>query len=149
MTEIGFYHLQRTPLVQALPRLLDKAVAAGHRVVVKAPDVAAVQRLDVALWTYNPQSFLPHGTDRDGFADQQPIYLTSGEENPNAAGLLVLIGGAESAAIGTYTRCLDLFDGADPAEVDAARRRWRVQQAAGHSLTYWQQNDAGGWGKKA
>lgn len=149
MTEIGFYHLQRTPLTQALPRLLDKAVAAGHRIVVKAPDEAAVEALDVALWTYNPQSFLPHGTAKDGFADQQPVYLTSGDENPNGAGLLVLIGGTGSDAIDRYTRCLDLFDGANTDEVEAARRRWKAYQAAGHALTYWQQNEAGGWGKKA
>ena len=38
-------------------------------------------------------------------------------------------------------------DWPDPAAVEAARDRWRNAQAAGHSLTYWQQTEAG-WEKK-
>jgi len=48
----------------------------------------------------------------------------------------------------SFTRCVDLFDGNDPAAVEAARERWRQAQAAGHNLTYWQQTQAG-WEKKA
>ncbi len=36
MTEIGFYHLRASPLDRALPQLLEKAYAGGHRVVVLA-----------------------------------------------------------------------------------------------------------------
>jgi DNA polymerase III subunit chi len=148
MTEIGFYHLQRTPLMQALPRLLEKAIAAGHRVVVKAASASEVEALDVALWTFSPPSFLPHGSAADGHAEHQPIYLTTENDNPNGAGLLVLVGGADTDRLEMYQRCLDLFDGSDAEAVDAARRRWRTRQTAGHPLTYWQQNEAGGWGKK-
>jgi DNA polymerase-3 subunit chi len=38
--------------------------------------------------------------------------------------------------------------GNDPAAVEAARQRWRRAQAGGHTLTYWQQTEAG-WEKKA
>ena len=34
MTEIGFYHLQRSTLEQALPRLLEKVLETGGRAVV-------------------------------------------------------------------------------------------------------------------
>ena len=50
--------------------------------------------------------------------------------------------------LASFTRCVDLFDGNDPAAVEAARERWRQTQAAGHTLTYWQQTEAG-WEKKA
>ena len=33
MAEIGFYHLLSMPLERALPRLLERAVGQGHRVV--------------------------------------------------------------------------------------------------------------------
>lgn len=148
MTEVSFYHLQRQPLSQALPKLLERALAAGHRAVVLAGSQERVEALDNTLWVYDPDSFLPHGTARAGFAEQQPIYLTTEDDNPNQASLLVLIDGMEPADISAYARCLDLFDGNDQAAVDAARLRWKKYKDAGHQVTYWQQKPGGGWEKK-
>jgi DNA polymerase III subunit chi len=148
MTEIGFYHLFATPLEQALPKLLEKALAKGFRAVVMAGSAERVEQLDAVLWTYEDASFLPHGTARDGYAERQPVWLTTEDENPNAATILLLTDGARSARLGTYERCLDLFDGQDEAAVTAARERWKAAKAAGHSLTYWQQTGSG-WEKKA
>jgi DNA polymerase-3 subunit chi len=149
MTEIGFYHLQRSPLEEALPRLLEKALAAGMRAIVRAPDEAEVERLAQQLWTYDPNGFLPHGSARDGHAADQPIYLTALDENPNGADLLAQIGGAEMADVAGFKRCLDLFDGGDDDQLTAARARWKRYAAAGHALTYWQQKPNGGWERKA
>jgi DNA polymerase-3 subunit chi len=149
MTDIGFYHLTRTPLERALPRLLEKVVETGARAVVIAGSSDRVEALNSVLWTYDQGSFLPHGSARDGDAQEQPIWLTTADENPNGATVLVLAEGAQSAAVGTYARCLDMFDGNDANAVAAARERWRAYAAAGHVLTYWQQNVRGGWEKKA
>ena len=148
MTEVSFYHLQRSSLIEALPRLLERALGAGFRVLLKTPSAAETERLNLALWTYGQGSFLPHGSAKDGFSDEQPIYLTDGPEVPNGADLLCQIGGAE-AALDPFRRCLDLFDGSDPDAVAAARDRWKRYAATGHVLSYWQQNEAGGWEKKA
>lgn len=147
-TRIGFYHLQRWPLEKALPQLCGKALAAGHRIVVMAGSPERVAALDALLWTADPSSWLPHGTSRDGEPESQPIWLTDQDENPNAADLLVLVDGAVSAAVGSYARCLDLFDGNDPAAVEAARGRWRMWKEQGFELVYFQQTDSG-WVEKA
>lgn len=149
MTEIGFYHLRTTPLEKALPRLLEKVLEGGHRALVMAGSAERVAWLDSTLWTYDPASFLPHGTERDGRPERQPIYLTAKAENPNGADVLVLVDGVEPDQLSGFTRCLDLFDGADAAAVEAARRRWKARAAEGHALTYWQQADGGRWEKKA
>jgi len=148
MTEIGFYHMTRSTLGEALPRLLERALGAGHRILVKAPNPAEIERLNMLLWTYGEASFLPHGSAADGWAAEQPIYLTSGDENPNGAGLGCQCGGAELAAIESFSRILDLFDGGDEDALAAARDRWRRYKAAGHALTYWQQNPGGGWAER-
>ncbi len=148
MTEIGFYHLTRTPLERALPKLLEKALGQGLRAVVVAGSEERVAALDTALWTYEQLSFLPHGTAKDGDAPDQPVFLTTEDENPNGATLLFLADGATSAHLAAFERCFDLFDGADPDAVAAARERWRAHKAAGHDLAYWQQNDRGGWERK-
>ncbi|MSO69077.1 MAG: DNA polymerase III subunit chi [Alphaproteobacteria bacterium] len=149
MSEIGFYHLRTSPLEKALPRLLEKVVEGGRRAVVMAGSAERMAWLDVTLWTYDPASFLPHGTARDGRPERQPIYLTTTAENPNGADVLVLIDAVETAPIANFARCVDMFDGGDPEAVEAARRRWQARKAEGHSVTYWQQEDGGRWEKKA
>jgi len=62
--------------------------------------------------------------------------------------MLVLVEGVAAEDLDAFSRCADLFDGSDPAAVEAARDRWRQAQAAGHALTYWQQSESG-WEKKA
>jgi len=148
MTEIGFYHLTRSKLEQALPRLLAKVLESGVRAVVRAGSEERVRFLNTNLWTYDQDSFLPHGSAAEGDAGDQPIWLTTEQENPNGAAILVLTDGAAAEDLANFTRCLDMFDGNDPAAVEAARTRWKTWRAAGHELTYWQQTEQGGWGKK-
>jgi len=149
VTEIGFYHLTRFSLEQALPKLLEKAYGAGHRILVRTGDAARLARLDQLLWTYDADSFLPHGTDPKWGA-LQPIHLSAGTERPNEADVLVLVDGrAPEADIADFTRCLILFDGTDEAAVTQARSWWTRLKADDHPLTYWKQKDSGGWEKGA
>lgn len=147
MTEISFYHLTAQPLEWALPRLLEKVLAGGGRAVVLAGSEERVEALCAHLWTYDPASFLPHGSPRDGNAEAQPVWLTERDENPNGAGFLFLTDGVTSDRVDAFSRCLELFDGGDPQAVAAARDRWRAYKAAGHALTYWRQTPQGGWEK--
>lgn len=149
MEQIGFYHLTRLPLEQALPRLLEKVLAVGLRAVVMVGSAEQVDYLDSHLWTYSDDSWLPHGAARDGEADLQPIWLTDHDENPNGADVLVLCNGVIPASLDGYSRCLDLFDGNDPTAVQAARERWSRWKAYGHPLVYYQQNMNGGWEEKS
>ena len=148
MAAIGFYHLTRTAAADALPVLLGRSLDAGKRAVVVCPDEATLAALDEALWACREPDWLPHGTARDGDADLQPIWLATIAEAPNGAAFLFTLDGAEAAGLDRFERVFDLFDGTDPARVEAARARWRAAKAAGHTLTYWQQG-ARGWDRKA
>jgi DNA polymerase III subunit chi len=148
MTEIGFYHLTRTGVDQALPRLLGRTLAAGERAVVLCGGVEQVNVLDAVLWQGGDPDWLPHGTAADGDADLQPIWLTTEDVAPNGARFLFLLDGTRSARLGAFDRVFDLFDGNDELAVTAARDRWTEAKAAGHTLTYWQHGPRG-WEKKA
>ncbi len=149
MAQIGFYHLTATPLERALPRLLERAVGGGHRILVRAASAERVEHLDTVLWTYDEASFLPHGSARDGNAAAQPIWLTDGPDNPNAASMLILVdaGDGLAADLALFARVADLFEGGDPAAVAAARARWRQAREARPSLADLQPTPAG-WGRK-
>jgi len=148
MAEFGFYHLLSTPLERALPRLLERALGQGHRVVLQAGSPDRVEHLNALLWTYDEAGFLPHGSARDGNPAAQPIWLTYQPGNPNDASILFLVDGVAAEDLAGFDRCIDIFDGNDPDAVQAARDRWRAAKAAGHILTYWQQTEKG-WEKKA
>lgn len=108
-----------------------------------------METLDTHFWTYNQRSFLPHGRECDGHSADQPVYLTTIDENPNGAKVLVLIDGMSSQNMHKYDRCLDLFDGTNEIALEAARGRWKDNQASGHSVIYWMQTHSGGWEKQA
>ena len=149
MTEVRFYHLTRTSLEQALPQMLEKTLERGQRAVVIAGSDERAESLSASLWTYRDRSFLPHGTAQDGYGALQPVWLTAKDENPNGAQVLFLTDGASAQSIGDYGLCATLFDGTNEAAVSAARAQWTDLKAAGHQVTYWQQDDAGRWSQKA
>ncbi|HVJ34136.1 MAG TPA: DNA polymerase III subunit chi [Terriglobia bacterium] len=149
MTEIRFYHLQRAKLEDVLPTMLERAYGRGQRALVALGSVERVEALAAQLWTYRPESFLPHGTSKDGEAAAQPIFLTDQGDNPNQARLLFLCDGAQREDLSPFELVCELFDGNDDAVVSAARQRWRDYKAAGHTLIYFQQDDSGRWEEKA
>lgn len=148
MTDIGFYHLTRSGPDQALPQLLGRTLAAGQRALVLCASAERVAALDAALWQCTEPDWLPHGTENDGDADLQPIWLTTDDAAPNGARFLFLVDGTRSARLAEFDRVFDLFDGTDEAAVAAARERWTAAKAAGLALTYWQQGPRG-WERKA
>jgi DNA polymerase-3 subunit chi len=150
MTEILFYHLKGQTPEQVLPALLQKSLERGWRVVVQASSDERVEALDAHLWTWRDDAFLPHGTSRDAEAAEQPIVLTTGEENPNRATVRFLIDGAGMVAdTAAYDRVVLLFDGDDPEAVEMARTRWSEAKAGGIEVTYWQADEKGRWKRRA
>jgi DNA polymerase III subunit chi len=150
VAEVLFYHLQRQPLEAALPALLEKSLERGWRAVVQAVSEERVAALDEHLWTYRDDSFLPHGTDKEALAADQPVVLTTGALNPNRASVRFLVEGAEIPSdAAAYQRLVILFDGTDPHALALAREQWRAVKDAGHEATYWQQSENGRWERKA
>jgi DNA polymerase-3 subunit chi len=148
-TEVYFYHLELQSLADALPKLLERSLERGWRAAVQASSEERVEALDTLLWTYRDESFLPHGTARDGRASEHPIYLTAGDDNPNAAQVRFLVDGATLADASPYVRVAYIFDGRDEAAVRSARAAWQEAEMRGDAVSYWQQDENGRWQKKA
>jgi DNA polymerase III subunit chi len=150
VTEVLFYHLQGHALERVLPMLLEKSLERGWRVALQASSQERIEALDQFLWTFRDDSFLPHATDRDGDVARQPVLLTLGGDNRNAAQVRFLIDGVPLPAdAASYLRIISIFDGDDPEAVAAARARWTDSKAKGFDVTYWQADPQGRWQRQA
>jgi DNA polymerase-3 subunit chi len=149
MTEALFYHLEKARIDSVLPELLERTLERGWRALVRCGDRASVERVDELLWTYRDDSFMPHSAD-PALADRDPVHITDNAKLSNGADLLFLVEGAraDAARIGAYKRCVLIFNGADEAELAAARAFWKEANANGAETTYWRQSSEGRWKKQ-
>lgn len=143
--EWWFYHLQRTTLERAVGPLLEKCLERGWRVLAVSPDATRRAALDEALWTYDDQSFLPHGqAEAEGLdpADQ-PILISSAADNLNQASVALLMDGVDLPVDADYERCMVMFDDGDSNARQKAREQFKAAKDAGLSARYFQQSGRG------
>lgn len=127
-----------------LARLAERVLADGGRLLVVSADGGQLGALDQALWTYRPESFLPHGQD-DSAA--QPVLLARGLTDANGARAAALVDGQWRDEALAFDRVFHLFD---EAHVDDARAAWRTLGARdGVTRSFWQRGDDGGWTRAA
>lgn len=154
MPEVLFYHLERASLEDVLPGLLEKTRERGWKALVRVGSQERLEELDNHLWTYKEESFLPHSTNTDARAAEQPVLLTTVDGNPNGANVAFFTDGAvpddwNSDLVKACQRIVLMFDGRDPAAMESARAQWKLARGTGYDTTYWQQTDQGRWEKKA
>ena len=147
MSRIDFYHLQSQTLDVVLPKLLEKAYETKKSILVRIGTEERVEFLNALLWTYNDQSFLPHGSKKDGNAELQPIWLTSGTDNPNMSSMLFLVDEATATSdeLKNFERIFYVFDGNSPDALTKARTFWKTLKSGGDECFYWKQVAAGKW----
>ncbi len=144
-----FYHLTRTPLQQVLPALLQRTLARGQTAAVLSPSQDDLARLDDWLWSFLPESFLPHCLLEPGqTGGDDPIALTSDKTAGAGRDVLFFLHGYPPDLTGLEPAIAAiLFDA--PA-VQTARAQWKDLSAKDNlTLTYWQQTERGSWEKKA
>lgn len=141
--QVDFYHLAATPIERVLPRIAERLLGEGARLLVVTDDEALLARLDRQLWDYAPASFLPHGRDGGDDDTRQPVLLSASIVAANGARNVALADGVwRDAALG-FDRAFYLFDG---SVIDDARDNWRALAGKPDvERRFWKQDDAGKW----
>ena len=148
MAELWFYHLERSSVDETLPELLGKVLQRGIRALVYSTDEERLSHLDQVLWTYQDDSFLPHGLASQPHGDRQPILLTQSGQNENAASMLFCLDGSDPGDISAYERTIILFEGHDETSLARARALWAHHRNSDTVLSYWKQTETGRWEKQ-
>lgn len=141
MPEVSFHAGVADKLGYAC-RLLRKAWRSGARVVVTGP-AEALARLDVQLWVFEHEEFVPHarlrpGEGADALLRRTPIWLAeaagaahAGRDGPQ---VLVNLGSTMPDGFERFERVIEVVSEA-PDDAQQGRLRWRQYQAAGCSPT--------------
>ncbi len=135
MTDVAFHTGIADPVDYGC-RLLRKAVRSGARVAVFGPP-ALLDRLDKALWVFDPLEFLPHlALPRDGGdaakVGRTPVLLCADGRVPDGCGIAVALDMAPEAGVHAtgFARVIEIV-GEAPEARQAGRQRWRAYEQAG------------------
>jgi DNA polymerase-3 subunit chi len=149
MPQVSFYHLSKTGLEEALPKLVEKILETDGRAIVLCNDEGKVKVVDGLLWSVGGKRFIPHAKANDNDIEHNPVYITAVEENPIEANFLVDISFSENQYYTKFPRSLVVFNGASEAELGYARSMWKKLKAdSQNELKYYLQNDKGNWEQK-
>lgn len=94
MTRVDFYILEQDSVEARMLfvcRLIDKAVRRGMRVLVCVANPATAEALDDLLWSFRPESFIPHAIAGSSEAEdpELPVVITAGQDVAHQHELLV------------------------------------------------------------
>lgn len=145
MAEVAFHTGVEDKLAYAC-RLLRKAYRQGARVVVGGAS-PLLQQLDLALWTFEPQEFVPHlrlaaGRSPTAAQARTPVWLIEAGVQPPSHEVLVNLGPERMAGDAAFRRIIEIVS-RTPDDVAGGRRRWKEYEAEGWSITH---HPAGGQG---
>ena len=139
MTDIHFHTGVEDRTLYAC-RLLRKAARQGSRVLVRGAGTE-MDLLDKALWTFDPQDFLPHHRLRPGQAvaahlQRTPVWLMDQDDvwpgDLPAARVLVHLGHLPADDADHWERMIEVVTQEDE-DRRQARQRWRAYEARGWS----------------
>jgi DNA polymerase-3 subunit chi len=145
VTAVAFHTGLDEPLGYAC-RLLRKAYRRGAQVSVTGA-LPLLQRLDQALWTFEPLEFVPHALLRAGQTPPErlgrtPLWLVEPGALPPHREVVVNLGPEPVADAAQCGRLIELV-AREPEAAAAGRRRWRHYESQGHSVSLAQQPGSG------
>ena len=139
---VDFYHLTASPLERVLPRICERVLAEGQRLLIVA-EQAILDAVDEQLWCYTRDSFLPHARAGAGSEDRQPILLATAVDPAIPARNVAIADGIWRDEALAADRVFFFFD---EDRVDAARPAWSaLNQREDVERRYWKQDVDGKW----
>ena len=140
MTRIDFYILPesaRPPEGAAMTacKLCDKAVAAGNRIYIHAPEADAAQTLDALLWSFRQGGFISHERlGADALKEPLPAVLIGSAEPPASHhSVMINLGVEVPPFFSAFERVLEIVDG-DAAQRAQSRERYKFYRDRGYEL---------------
>ena len=137
MTRIDF-HTNVPDKIAYACRLVRKAYAANHRVVLMAEDATQLAEVNAAMWTFSATDFLPHVVAGDALAAHTPIVLTDSDEAelPHThKELLVNLSRRAPRNVTQFARMIEVIS-SEEDDAAAGRKRYVAYKQQDYPLTH-------------
>lgn len=145
--QVDFYHLTAQPLDRVLPRIAERVVETGGRLLIVAESEGQRADLDKLLWTYAPESFLAHARAGGDHDEAQPILIDESVRATNGARHIAIADGMWREDALSFDRAFHFFD---EERIIEARAAWKaLADRDGVERRYWKQGEAGRWEQAA
>lgn len=132
MTRVDFY-FNAPSKAEVARKLAAKAFQAGQQALVYTADPAQAQALDVAFWTAQQLSFLPHVRCGHPLARQTPILIGDNPDELARADVLINLAPDTPAFFGRFERVLEIVT-AQAEDRERARARFKFFKERGYAL---------------
>lgn len=134
MTRVQFYHNAADPLALAC-ELVTRAFTRGRRIAIRTSDPASTNRLDDALWTFEPGSFVPHVQAGSPLVHETAVVLGHARTAANwpHQDLLFNLASDVPAEFGDFRVVVEIVSQQDDDRL-AARERWIRYKSLGADM---------------
>lgn len=134
MTEVDFYVLETeetTARSLFACRLADKVFRLGHQVYLHAADEPGARELDSLLWSFRPQSFVPHGLV--GSTDCDQVAIGWGENTSEHHDVMINLDLQVPDFVGRFQRVAEIVI-QHPSVRDPLRDSWKRYKHFGYPV---------------
>ncbi|HEY5603436.1 MAG TPA: DNA polymerase III subunit chi [Gammaproteobacteria bacterium] len=144
MTTIDFYLLpgsgQAARDAMAC-KLVNKVYLLQHRIYIHVSSQEDAKRLDDALWSFTPGSFIPHGIYQPGKDAGEPVLIGCQEQAPQTDDVLLNLSPDVPLFFSQFNRVAELVDAEETSRA-LARARFKFYKDRGYELTTHELNTA-------
>lgn len=137
LTQVDFYILTAATSHQGRARfacrLAEKAWQQGYRVFIHTASDLEAQQLDDLLWTFRPESFVPHTMASDPSGGDLPVLVGSGSEPTLALDLLINLSDVVPTYFQRFARLAEIVEPTEEQR-EVARSRYRHYREQGCNL---------------
>ena len=136
MTEVDFYILaSKDPQARArfACRLTDKAYRLGHRVYIHTESAEQTRQLDDLLWSFQQNSFIPHGVYQAEGDNRPPVQLGHDSEPDASHAVLINLAPEVPLFFSRFERVAELVNGEESIR-QQSRQRYSFYKERGYAL---------------
>lgn len=111
-------------------RLLEKAYLRNHNIFVYCSNQRDAEHLDELLWTFKPNSFIPHHLQGEGPEPPPPIQIGYAEEPRGFTDILMNLSDSVPAFVSRFQRIIEIVSTDDSAKT-ISREHFRHYRSMG------------------
>jgi DNA polymerase-3 subunit chi len=137
MTEVLFIEVTTSRLQFRVCEIAEEIYGRGEKVQLLVPDPGQASRLDDLLWTFRPDSFIPHGLlESNGGNPGLPVVISTREHTVPGIRHLLMLEFSSPDFLRSFAQAIHLVVVDHRERREASRKYWVQLRDAGFALRH-------------